>query len=894
MKIISCKIENYGKLSDKHFEFPENYNVFCQENGWGKSTLTSFMKVMFFGFDNETKRDDYENERKRYKPWQGGVYGGQLKFEANEKTYIITRKFGTKEKDDEFSIRNAETNLESNDYTSDIGEELFKIDRNSFSRTVYISQNDCETDTTDSINAKIGDLAENTDDINNFEKVDKKLQDLLNSMTPTRKTGSIAKAKTTIAQLREKVKDGINIDNSIQAISDKKTEQSNEYKRLETQREALIVKQQTVSEYKDIQSKKEKYDSLQEEYNKRKLKMEQTRAYFPGQLPIEDEINKNITDNMELYREQKSMDIYQLTETEQVKMQRLEQMFAESIPTIEEIESNTHKVKQLQEMRVGIAQNQMSADEENILRSYEKQFENGVPEENEINEKISSWSNRAEKKNTLNTKKASLETMKTFSQQIMNQNANSNIAEKKNMLPLVGIIVVIAGVLGMFINLIIGIIGIVAGVVLIILGISNKNIKATEASVQNEQQENDSLKDLQREIDEDESIIASTAQEVQKFFELYKIDYEEGNVSFQLGELKFNTKQYKTLIEKKKIIQEKNLGRVSKNLAEDIKSFLRKYYLTQELNEQNFADYIQELSVNINYFKELNQKRNNLNEAKKSSDKIFAQIKEYIKGLSLTLENDIGEQLLQIKEHFKEYNDNVKEYDNAKKATEEFEKKTDVEKLINLEQIDGMDSIEVLSMDITNIASEQKDIHENIVDYDRQLDELQSQRDDISEDEKILSVLEHDYEQDLKKYKILQRTKENLEQAKNSFTARYMGPITSSFKKYYDILTNEDASNYSLDAKTQLTIDEQGMQRKPKFLSRGYRDLIGICMRMALVDAMYQEEKPFVIFDDPFVNLDKEKTKGGIELLNKISEQYQVIYLTCHESRKYVDKNILD
>lgn len=69
-------------------------------------------------------------------------------------------------------------------------------------------------------------------------------------------------------------------------------------------------------------------------------------------------------------------------------------------------------------------------------------------------------------------------------------------------------------------------------------------------------------------------------------------------------------------------------------------------------------------------------------------------------------------------------------------------------------------------------------------------------------------------------------------------------------------------------------------------MSAGYKDLIGICMRFALVDAMYPLEKPFLILDDPFVNLDDEKLARGRRLLAVLSQDYQVIYFTCHGSRE--------
>jgi len=68
-------------------------------------------------------------------------------------------------------------------------------------------------------------------------------------------------------------------------------------------------------------------------------------------------------------------------------------------------------------------------------------------------------------------------------------------------------------------------------------------------------------------------------------------------------------------------------------------------------------------------------------------------------------------------------------------------------------------------------------------------------------------------------------------------------------------------------------------------LSVGYQDLIGVALRFALADAMYPEEKPFLILDDPFVNFDSQKLARAKQLLDEVAERYQIIYFTCHESR---------
>ena len=106
------------------------------------------------------------------------------------------------------------------------------------------------------------------------------------------------------------------------------------------------------------------------------------------------------------------------------------------------------------------------------------------------------------------------------------------------------------------------------------------------------------------------------------------------------------------------------------------------------------------------------------------------------------------------------------------------------------------------------------------------------------------------------------------------------------FTKYYSALTGEPADAYKIDANTNITVLEKGRQRATDSLSAGYRDLIGFCMRLAMADAMYTGEKPTLIMDDPFVNLDDKKLAGAGRILDVLSEDYQILYLTCRDERK--------
>ena len=51
MKLIRCHIENFGVLHDFDYAFNDGINIIHAENGWGKSTFASFIRVMFYGFD---------------------------------------------------------------------------------------------------------------------------------------------------------------------------------------------------------------------------------------------------------------------------------------------------------------------------------------------------------------------------------------------------------------------------------------------------------------------------------------------------------------------------------------------------------------------------------------------------------------------------------------------------------------------------------------------------------------------------------------------------------------------------------------------------------------------------------------------------------------------------
>ena len=182
-------------------------------------------------------------------------------------------------------------------------------------------------------------------------------------------------------------------------------------------------------------------------------------------------------------------------------------------------------------------------------------------------------------------------------------------------------------------------------------------------------------------------------------------------------------------------------------------------------------------------------------------------------------------------------------------------------------------------------ASEMETLSRQILQYSRRLDELESEFDVLTEKERKLQSLNEELITLREKCDIIQMTKAFLTQAKENYGARYQAPVIDAFRRYYRMLAGEDGTAYGLTATFEMERQEQGMYRDMGYFSRGYQDMTGLCMRLAFADAMYREEKPFLILDDPFVNLDEEKIEHGKAFIREIAKEYQVIYFTCHASR---------
>ena len=132
---------------------------------------------------------------------------------------------------------------------------------------------------------------------------------------------------------------------------------------------------------------------------------------------------------------------------------------------------------------------------------------------------------------------------------------------------------------------------------------------------------------------------------------------------------------------------------------------------------------------------------------------------------------------------------------------------------------------------------------------------------------------------------MLKRTIQLITKAKENLANRYLSKVEQLFNNYMHIWMNNSAVRGILDIDFNVTIEEDEKVHVAEGYSTGYCDLIDFCMRLALVDTLFENEQPFLILDDPFVNLDADRLDKALELLNVMAASKQIVYFVCHPIR---------
>ncbi len=170
-------IENFGKLSNLDIDFDSSLNQLLKDNGWGKSTLTVFIKAMFYGMSAKTRGEDYKSERSRFMPWQGGVYGGYIDFQTKEGSFRVTRTFGKTPEGDSYELFDYKNNKVTKEEREPLGNTLFGISEDSFKMTAFFPQLNFRSSSNSELTASLTGVNKYEDDLKNIDSAIKKLNE---------------------------------------------------------------------------------------------------------------------------------------------------------------------------------------------------------------------------------------------------------------------------------------------------------------------------------------------------------------------------------------------------------------------------------------------------------------------------------------------------------------------------------------------------------------------------------------------------------------------------------------------------------------------------------------------------------------------------------------------
>lgn len=176
-------------------------------------------------------------------------------------------------------------------------------------------------------------------------------------------------------------------------------------------------------------------------------------------------------------------------------------------------------------------------------------------------------------------------------------------------------------------------------------------------------------------------------------------------------------------------------------------------------------------------------------------------------------------------------------------------------------------------------------LQEELLSLRQQIRQLQQQTDDIPQ---LREALQHwlDRKAEIREnVRILDDTMAFLQQARDGLSGAYLGTVRTRFAYYIRKMEGLGSGKFLVTPDFEVQPERMGQARDLAYFSAGESDMVMLCMRMALVDALFRNEDMFVILDDPFTNLDDGHTAQAMALLQELGKTHQILYLTCHSSR---------
>lgn len=844
MKLLKCHIVGFGNWKNQTIDFKDGLTSVCEKNGFGKSSLASFIRAMFYGLERVTKAN---NERKRALPFDGSPCGGSLDFEWQGNQYSIERSFiGKTPKDD--TLICYKNGIETKELGEIPGNVVFGLDLDSFNRTIFISPTDLEISSSETLNAKMSHFVEGSSDGCDFSSVKESLEELKKKYKPQKS----AETKGLLAIEANKIND---LEMQETNLSNMKAAMPAKYEKLQELDKNISINQEKTKKavsHNALIKSWENYDREKEKIDEKEKEIQQLKDKYPlGMISLAEETSmKGLLEQYKL--DGNTYANLKLSIAEKEEYDNLKLRFEEDVPT-------PSFLNELQELVLAYSNEKskeplkLSLEESSLIRLFDGRKVN-----------LESLEKR------MVTYRSLKKEYDKEPDQISVPIEQKKISLKTPLilgLSLFILFSIMAILLGIFIHP--GCYSLfalsVASLLIPVVYYFNEK-KKRAAMPTSENQPNLRKKEMGENLTELKINLSST-------FKSFAVDENELEGSFALFRAKYDS-YLKTLQHEKDLNKTNEQNRLS-CLAKE--KTLQEYFSHYHYKGNDYANLLMNLSSDAKKYLSYVQKEKQIEEQRKElENKIHEEgekIKELVQKYNMGDPNSYLNQLpidrnaLQNKE---------KELTKQKEDLALFKEKEHLtERPSSLEGID----LNALSKELEKAINDRQALSSQIEEDERNISSLEDEVSSLPEEKDDLIKLKKDYE-------IVSKTLKALTDAEESLKRRYISPVENQFKKYSQSLENALGEEIEMDTDFNVSFIRDGKRSGAEYLSSGEMTLCALAYRLAITDNIFEgKEKPFLILDDIFADLDETHIHMAKKFMESLSQNEQILYFTCHSSR---------
>jgi uncharacterized protein YhaN len=170
----------------------------------------------------------------------------------------------------------------------------------------------------------------------------------------------------------------------------------------------------------------------------------------------------------------------------------------------------------------------------------------------------------------------------------------------------------------------------------------------------------------------------------------------------------------------------------------------------------------------------------------------------------------------------------------------------------------------------------------------------QGGEEDVAGLEESISAKEEELRRHERQLKINEILIECFSEARNRTLAAIPQTLSQKVGHYISFLTNDRYSKVDIKLKDELSIraysEEKGdwidideKTLKTGELSIGALDQLYFATRLALIEIIAHKQCPPILMDDPLVYFDPCRTGKAVEILQELSQRFQILFFTCHD-----------